>query len=138
MLSKLRSSVDKITVMCRLRAAHLDSASTANVFDIRHPDHGTLSYWLCPDHRGRGYATEAAALLCDHAFRTLGLHRLDAWTIAYNEASQALLRRLGFTHEGTFRERVFRKGEHHDTEHYGPLASEWEGVEAVSDDRFSA
>ena len=26
MLSKLRSSVDKITVMCRLRAAHLDSA----------------------------------------------------------------------------------------------------------------
>ena len=27
MLSKLRSSVDKITVMCRLRAAHLDSAS---------------------------------------------------------------------------------------------------------------
>lgn len=101
------------------------------LFDVTHGDHGTLSYWLLPEHRGAGYATEATALVCDHAFRTLGLHRVAAWTIAYNEASRTLLRRLGFVHEGTFREEVFRTGEYHDTEHYGLLASEWEGSDAA-------
>ena len=71
---------------------------------------------------------------------TLGLNHLVAWTIDYNEDFQALLRRLGFTHEGTSREHVFRKGEYRDTEQYGLLADEWAGSEAIPDehspDRF--
>ena len=108
---------------------------SVRLFDVRYNTQGTLAYWLLPDHRGEGYATEAAALIVDHAFSTLGLHRVAAWTIAYNEASQALLRRLDFTHEGTYREQVFRKGEYHDTEHYGLLSTEWEGSDAVLDDQ---
>ena len=39
MLSKLRSSVDKITVICRLRAAHLDSAvQPLPIPEVRKPD----------------------------------------------------------------------------------------------------
>lgn len=94
-------------------------------------DHGMLVYWLLPDERGQGYATEGAALLVDHAFDSVGLHRVFAWTIDDNEASQGVLRRLGFTHEGTYREHVFTRGAYHDTEHYGLLASEWNGAEAV-------
>jgi len=108
-----------------------EPVGAVRLFDITYGDHGTLAYWLLPEHRGEGYATEAASLVCDHAFRTLGLHRVGAWTIAYNEASQALLRRLGFTHEGTFREQVFRKGEYRDTERYGLLAHEWDGSDVV-------
>ena len=70
-----------------------------SLFDIRLPGSATLSYWVLPEDRGEGYATKGAALVIDHAFRTIGLHRIFAWTIDYNEASQALLRRLGFTHE---------------------------------------
>lgn len=95
--------------------------------------HGMLHYWLLPDERGHGYATEGAALLLDHAFETVGLHRVFAWTIDENEASRAVLRRLGFTHEGTYREHVFTGGTYHDTEHYGLLASEWDGAEVVGD-----
>ena len=100
------------------------------VRDIRQ-DHGMLGYWLLPEERGRGYMTEGVAVLLDHAFEMIGLHRVFAWTIDDNEASQNLLRRLGFTHEGTYREHVFTRGAYHDTEHYGLLASEWAGAEAV-------
>ncbi|EMA45858.1 GNAT family N-acetyltransferase [Halococcus saccharolyticus] len=103
-----------------------------DLFDI-HRESATLAYWLLPDHHGDGYATEAVALVIDHAFDTLGLNHLVAWTIGYNGASQALLGRLGFSHEGTYREHVFRKGEHHDTEHYGILADEWTGSESILD-----
>jgi RimJ/RimL family protein N-acetyltransferase len=63
----------------------------------------------------------------------VGLHRVFAWTVADNEASQSLLRRLAFTHEGTYREHVFMRGAYRDTEHYGLLASEWPGSTAILD-----
>lgn len=94
-------------------------------------DHGMLGYWLLPEERGQGYTTEGVALLVDHAFEMLGLHRVYAWTIDDNDASRAVLRRLGFTHEGTYREHVYTRGAYRDTEHYGLLASEWSGVDAV-------
>jgi RimJ/RimL family protein N-acetyltransferase len=53
-------------------------------------------YWaLAPAHRGRGYATEAAALLAAHAFAELHAARLVATTERANAASQAVMRRLG-------------------------------------------
>lgn len=97
-------------------------------------NHGMLAYWLLPEERGHGYATEGAAILLDHAFDAVGLHRVFAWTIDDNEASQEVLQRLGFIHEGTYREHVFTRGAYHDTEHYGLLASEWPGAEVVRDD----
>lgn len=69
--------------------------------------------------------------MLDHAFDEMGLHRVFAWTIDDNEASQELLRRLGFTHEGTYREHVFSGGEYRDTVHYGLLTSEWAGSDEV-------
>jgi RimJ/RimL family protein N-acetyltransferase len=53
-------------------------------------------YWaLAPAHRGRGYATEAAARLAAAAFETLHAARLIATTERANTASQAVMRRLG-------------------------------------------
>jgi len=75
------------------------AAGFASLFNIRQAASATLSYWLLLESRGEGYATEGVALLIDHAFQTLGLHHLVAWTIDYNESSRALLDRLGFTHE---------------------------------------
>lgn len=100
-----------------------------HLFDIHSGESGTLAYWMLPEYRGEGYATEGAELLVDYAFQNLALHRIFAWTIDYNEASQSLLRRLGFSHEGTHREDFFRNGEYHDSEHYGLLVSEWGGYD---------
>jgi len=53
-------------------------------------------YWaLAPEHRGKGYATEAARALIDYAFNTLNLRRIIATTEYTNEASMAVMRRLG-------------------------------------------
>lgn len=65
-----------------------------HLFDIHPGESGTLAYWLLPEHRGNGYATEGAGLVIDHAFQNLALHRVFAWTIDYNEKSQSLLGRL--------------------------------------------
>ena len=53
-------------------------------------------FWaLFPEHRGRGYATEALGALIDRAFRTLGVRRLVAGTGRDNAGSIGLLRRVG-------------------------------------------
>lgn len=106
-----------------------ESVGLVHLFDIHPGESGTLAYWLLPEYRGKGYATEGAGLLVNYAFQNLPLHRIFAWTIDYNEASQSVLRRLGFSHEGTHREHIFRNGEYHDTEHYGLLVSEWDGYD---------
>jgi RimJ/RimL family protein N-acetyltransferase len=59
-------------------------------------------YWaLSPDQRGRGYATEAARGMIAWAFQpdTLNLRRIIATTEYDNEASQAVMRRLGMVIE---------------------------------------
>lgn len=86
-----------------------------------------LGYWLVPDAEGNGYATEAAGLLCGYAFDERALHRLTARVYADNDASRAVLDRLGFAAEGRLRENAVRDGERRDTLRYGLLAREWGG-----------
>ncbi|MFC6786615.1 GNAT family N-acetyltransferase [Halobaculum halobium] len=86
-----------------------------------------IGYWLVPDAEGNGYATEAGGLLCDHAFDERGLHRLTARVYEGNEASSAVLDRLGFVKEGRLREDAVRGGERRDALRYGLLAREWHG-----------
>ena len=67
---------------------------------------GMVGYWLHPEDRGRGAASEALELLVGHAFADaadggLGLHRLEAGTDVDNVASERVLRRAGFTRIGT-------------------------------------
>lgn len=122
-----RAEKDDDDTLGLLMCVDEEPVGMAQLFNIHSGESGTLSYWLLPEYRGKGYATEGVGLLVDHAFQNLALHRIFTWTIDYNEASQALLSRLGFSHEGTYREHIFRNGDYHDTEHYGLLVSEWDG-----------
>jgi RimJ/RimL family protein N-acetyltransferase len=69
---------------------------------------GRVGYWVAPDARGRGIATRAARLLCTWALAEDGLDlvRLELDAAAVNDASNAVAKRLGFTHEGTRRSAV--------------------------------
>lgn len=64
---------------------------------------GHLGYWIDRAVAGRGMATLAVALACDHAFGAAGLHRLQADIRPENHRSQQLVRRLGFRQEGLLR-----------------------------------
>jgi 8-oxo-dGTP diphosphatase len=55
-----------------------------------------LGYWLGRAHWGKGYAEEAARRLLDWAFAALPLTHVAATVAADNEASIAVLRKLGF------------------------------------------
>jgi len=49
----------------------------------------------------RGLATEGARALLVHGFQTVGLHRIWAETMAVNEGSRAVMRKLGMRHVRT-------------------------------------
>lgn len=53
-------------------------------------------FWaVAPAHRGHGYATEAGRALIDYAFTQLHLHHIVATTTYDNDASMAVMRKLG-------------------------------------------
>ncbi|MES9519845.1 GNAT family N-acetyltransferase [Streptomyces capoamus] len=92
---------------------------------------GSCSGWfecdvmIGAEHRRRGYAAEALALLLRYMFAERRYHKCLAVIFARNEASLALMRRLGFTEEGRLREHVFFAGRHHDLVLMGLLADEF-------------
>jgi len=58
-----------------------------------------IGFAFLPEHRGQGYALEAARAVVDHA-RTLGMARLLAIVSPHNTPSSRLLEKLGFALEG--------------------------------------
>ena len=61
---------------------------------------GEIGYWLAEAYWGKGYATEAARAVTDHAFEVMGLERMVARYRIGNEASRRILLGLGFTELG--------------------------------------
>ncbi|MCA1832123.1 MAG: GNAT family N-acetyltransferase [Actinomycetota bacterium] len=59
-----------------------------------------LGYEIAEKHNGRGYATAAVGLATAHAFKALGLHRVQAGTLLHNVRSQRVLEKNGFRREG--------------------------------------
>lgn len=59
-----------------------------------------IGWHLHPDHWGHGYATEAATRLLRHTDETLGVTEINALAYPGNDASVAVMRRLGMHHRG--------------------------------------
>jgi len=59
-----------------------------------------LGYWLGVPYWGRGYATEAARAVIDHAFADLGCAALVAGARVSNPASRRVLEKCGFQWTG--------------------------------------
>ncbi|ATB46161.1 GNAT family N-acetyltransferase [Corallococcus macrosporus] len=65
-----------------------------------------IGYWIASEHIGQGLATEVAAALTRVAFELEGLRRVEIHCDPLNVRSAAVPRKLGFTHEGTLRQRL--------------------------------
>jgi RimJ/RimL family protein N-acetyltransferase len=61
---------------------------------------GYLGYYALVPHSGKGYMTRGLAAVLYDAFRVHRLHRLEANIQPGNQASRALVQRLGFRLEG--------------------------------------
>jgi ribosomal-protein-alanine N-acetyltransferase len=85
---------------------------------------GHLGYWLDRALAGRGVASLAVALVCDHAFGPAGLHRLQADIRPENQPSRRLVERLGFRQEALFRSYLDIDGAWRDHLGYALLAED--------------
>ena len=88
---------------------------------------GHLGYWIDRAVAGRGMASLAVALVCDHAFGPVGLHRLQADIRPENGPSQRLVQRLGFTQEGLLRRYLDIDGDWRDHLTFALLAEDVSG-----------
>jgi RimJ/RimL family protein N-acetyltransferase len=84
------------------------------------------------DAWGHGYGTEATQLMLDHAFGSLGLHRIALTVFEFNERAIRAYRRCGFVVEGRARESIWRDGRWWDELAMSMLATEWRTGRAVS------
>jgi RimJ/RimL family protein N-acetyltransferase len=102
-------------------------------------EHGAPGYsieigntYIVPRLRGSGFNDRLKHIMLNHAF-ALGLRRVAFKVDAINERSQAAVRKLGCTYEGTLRaERITWTGRIRDTMVFSILADEWEKRTEVS------
>lgn len=130
------SSLEATRAFCERTIAEWDSG-TAYEFAVFHEDslvgagglHGVVpliakaevGYWIRSDRAGEGLMTEAAAMLRDFAFDTLGIRRLELRAGTENMASRRVAEKIGFLEEGTLRGGGVGDAGPYDTTLYGML-----------------
>lgn len=85
-----------------------------------------IGFEIHPDYWRNGYTYEAAFPVLDYSFKELKLQRMGAVTFVDNVASQGLLEKIGFQHEGTLRNYLYQNNESYDGLLFSILPSEWE------------
>lgn len=94
-------------------------------------DYGTSNCWCELDWKigraywNKGYATEAAKVVIEYLFNTVGFHRIQAKCVVENIGSERVLQKLGMIREGVLREFFHGKdGCYHDVVMYSLLQLE--------------
>lgn len=96
-----------------------------SVFDIENNRMGDVGYRFHPDFWGRGYATEALEVAVDFIFTRTEMDRLNARADVRNIASNRVLEKCGFVHEGCIR-RGKMVAEYCTYHLWGMLAEDWQ------------
>jgi [ribosomal protein S5]-alanine N-acetyltransferase len=117
-----------------LRSDHKCWAITSDGMDAmgwvilipRRKDNFELGYILGRQHWRQGYLSEAAKAVLDYGFGELRVRRIMADTDPDNDASIALLEKLGFRKEGYLREEWQTHIGVRDSLIFGLLRREWE------------
>ncbi len=73
---------------------------------------GEIGYVVNPDYHRLGYGFEAAKKIVVFGFSELGLHRIEAKFMKGNDASLAVMKKLGMTFEGYHRDSMLVKGKY--------------------------
>jgi RimJ/RimL family protein N-acetyltransferase len=95
--------------------------------------------WLSPNAWGSGANTESKLLILEHAFQSLGCHRIEFRTDSRNTRSRAALARLGAVEEGTLRsDQITRTGARRDTVLFSIIDRDWPDVRRVIQARIEA
>lgn len=107
-----------------------ETGALAGVSNLGNIVHGALrsaylGYYALEPHARQGFITEGLGLVVDCAFASLGLHRVEANVQPGNDRSMALVKRLGFRHEGFSPRYLMVAGAWRDHERWAVTVEEW-------------
>jgi RimJ/RimL family protein N-acetyltransferase len=85
---------------------------------------------------GRGIFQEGARAIIDFTFNVVGVHRLEARSIAANARGNAALRKVGALQEGVLRRAFVRNGRYYDQILWSILKEDWQQPTPLSVPRF--
>jgi len=91
-----------------------------------------IGYMLAPEHRQKGYCTEAIAMVVDYLFLGKTLERIQALITEENIGSKRALEKNGFQKEGILRKLMFELGRYWDLSIYSILREEWKKPKVLS------
>jgi RimJ/RimL family protein N-acetyltransferase len=107
--------------------------SPVGVFQMRALEPGFVTaewgFALGSPFWGSGLFAQAARLVLDFAFTTVGVRRLEARACAENRRGNGALRKLGATPEGVLRRAFLWQGKYHDQVLWSMLDSDWTDTE---------
>lgn len=75
--------------------------------------------------RGLGYGTKAARATLYYAFQHLNLQCIYATVLESNEISAHIFNKIGFSHEGTLRNRIYKNGQYNALQVWSILKDEF-------------
>ncbi|HET7628009.1 MAG TPA: GNAT family N-acetyltransferase [Bacillales bacterium] len=80
-----------------------------------------VGYVLHQDHWGKGYGTEAVALMTRFGFESSKLHKLHAGVVDVNVGSARILEKNSYELEGRLKDHYFIEGRYYDALLYGKI-----------------
>lgn len=103
--------------------------------DIDHTDRNAVLSMVigAPEHRGKGYGSEAVQLILAYAFNTLNLHKISLTVYEKNGAALRCYLKNGFRPEGRIRDHMRVQGEYSDLIPMGILEGEYRRLQVTKD-----
>ncbi|MCE5216235.1 GNAT family N-acetyltransferase [bacterium] len=107
-----------------LEGRHIGSCGLGHIDPYTHSAElgvciGDKEYW------SQGYGTDALVTLCAFGFTQMNLHRISLRVFAENTRGIRCYEKVGFQHEGTLREDVYKNGRYHNLLVMGILVHEF-------------
>ncbi len=113
-----------VNFACEFEGRHIGGGGFCGIDHM----HRRAEVGLCigePDLWDRGLGTDMLRTLLAYGFDYLNLHRVSLRVFAENMRALHAYERLGFVHEGRFREAEWRHGKWHDLLLMSILSREW-------------
>lgn len=85
-----------------------------------------IGYSLSKNYWGKGIIPEAVTRVIKYGFEEMKLEKIFAQTDLRNTPSQAVMKKMNMTKEGTFRKHSIAQNKRRDIVYYSILKSEWE------------
>ena len=85
-----------------------------------------IGYWLADGLQGRGIISRSCKAIINHAFKELGLNRIEIKCGVGNDKSRGVAEKLQFKQEGILRQAELLNGKFIDLYLYALLKDEWQ------------